>query len=160
MSSHSPAAGRNERGARQILRDFIRRAKAIILDVSDPPTPSGRIELSPPNIGSRTDTPSLDPVLAPMIGSKDSDSAAWTRLGTSLRVLEDSMELFPPLKSAVGAIADCLGTVQRAASNRKGHAALAEKLEILSEDLNQYADRIGQESSNGSIANIIQSIER
>ncbi|CAE6466827.1 unnamed protein product [Rhizoctonia solani] len=91
---------------------------------------------------------------------KKSGSDAWTGLASSLRVLEITAGLFPPLKKAIAAFVECLDIVERAASNCADQASLAEEFKFMSDTLNRYSAGLGSESSNGSIANLAQSIER
>ncbi|KAH7338733.1 hypothetical protein B0J17DRAFT_388916 [Rhizoctonia solani] len=90
---------------------------------------------------------------------EDSRSTAWKRLTTSLRALEASVELFPPLKAAVGALVGCLDIVQAAASNRKDYKELADEFQSMADILNQYVGELQSEPRTGSIANITQCIE-
>ncbi|EUC58948.1 vegetative incompatibility protein HET-E-1, putative, partial [Rhizoctonia solani AG-3 Rhs1AP] len=107
-------------------------------------------------------TKSMDPNASPEVSTehKKSGSDAWTGLASSLRALENSAGLFPPLKKAIGAFVECLDIVQQAASNRADQALLAEEFKFMACTLNQYSAGFGSESSNGSIANLAQSIER
>ncbi|KEP44908.1 putative vegetative incompatibility protein HET-E-1, partial [Rhizoctonia solani 123E] len=67
---------------------------------------------------------------------------------------------FPPLKSAVGAVIGCLDVVQAAASNRGDYEKLAEDFQSMADVLIPYISELESEPSNGSIANIVQSIEQ
>lgn len=49
---------------------------------------------------------------------KEAGNTAWTSLETALRVLEKSMDAFPPLKSAVGELVTCLDVIQVSSRSR------------------------------------------
>ncbi|CAE7231665.1 unnamed protein product [Rhizoctonia solani] len=89
---------------------------------------------------------------------KGPENAAWSRLTKSLRALETSVELFPPLKSAVGAFIGCLDIVQKAAQNREDYIMLADELQSMASTLIQYTGELELEPSNGSIANMTQEV--
>ncbi|CAE6542960.1 unnamed protein product [Rhizoctonia solani] len=91
---------------------------------------------------------------------KMTNNAAWNRMIGSFRGLETSVELFPPLKSAVGAFIGCLEIVQITASNRSEYEQLADELQSMANILQQYAGELKSEPNNGSIANIAQCIQR
>ncbi|CUA75530.1 Vegetative incompatibility protein HET-E-1 [Podospora anserina] [Rhizoctonia solani] len=91
---------------------------------------------------------------------KKPGSAAWARMIGSLEGLKTSVELFPPLKSAVGAFIACLDIVQKAASNRADYEELADEFQSMANMLQQYAGDLESEPNNGSIANIAQCIQR
>ncbi|CUA75686.1 Vegetative incompatibility protein HET-E-1 [Podospora anserina] [Rhizoctonia solani] len=78
----------------------------------------------------------------------------------SLRILETSVERFPPLKAAVGGFIGCLDIVQKAASNRADYGELADEFQSMTNMLAQYAGNLESEPNIGSIANIAQSIRR
>ncbi|CAE6473805.1 unnamed protein product [Rhizoctonia solani] len=94
------------------------------------------------------------------IEHKKSENAALNRLTSILRALESSVELFPPLKSAVGALIGSLDILQKISSNRAEYEDLADEFELLAKMVSQYADELESEPRNGSIANIAQCIQR
>ena len=67
--------------------------------IAPPPEPSSQTAVQDVEVTNVTD-------------HKKSESRAWSRLIGSLRVLENTVELFPPLKSAVGGLIGCLGIVE------------------------------------------------
>ncbi|EUC59192.1 vegetative incompatibility protein HET-E-1 [Rhizoctonia solani AG-3 Rhs1AP] len=91
---------------------------------------------------------------------KKYENTGSNRLMGALRALESCVELFPPLKSAVGALIRSLDTVQRAASNHTDYEELADEFELLAQMVKQYAGELESEPDNGSIANIAQCIQR
>ncbi|CAE6498548.1 unnamed protein product, partial [Rhizoctonia solani] len=119
--------------------------------VIPPPGPSAEPEVADPNanIGEK---------------QKNKASVAWGRLTSSLRALETSVELFPPLQSAVGGLVGCLDVVQVssivlvAASNRTDYEELLDEFRIMADVLNQHAGALDSEKGNGSVANIVQCI--
>ncbi|KEP45071.1 putative peptidase C14 [Rhizoctonia solani 123E] len=115
--------------------------------VGPPPAPSAK---------------SMVPKAIPKVTTEhnNSGSDAWTGLASSLRVLESTAGLFPPLKKAIVAFVGCLDIVKRATSNRAEQASLAEEFQFMTDTLNRYSAGLGSEPSNGSIANLAQSIER
>ncbi|CAE6437219.1 unnamed protein product, partial [Rhizoctonia solani] len=100
------------------------------------------------------------------IMKRQSPSNPWSQLATSLRALETGVELFPPLRSAVGAFIGCLDIVelksrqQKAAQNRADQEKLVNELQLMTDMLKKYAGELEQEPSNGSAANIAQCIQR
>ncbi|CAE6459927.1 unnamed protein product, partial [Rhizoctonia solani] len=88
------------------------------------------------------------------------ENVAWSQLRNTLRTLETSVELFPPLKSAIGALNECLHIVQKAAQNRAEYEKLADEFQSMVDAIKQYAGELELEPSNGSIANIAQCIQR
>ncbi|KAG8701373.1 hypothetical protein FRC11_012220 [Ceratobasidium sp. 423] len=151
MNSQDPP-DQQKRGVRQTIRSGLQRAK----DALRPPRPeSGHPErLNAPSFGTRLF--SISRPTTPSSGHR----LAWSRLTSSLRALENSAGLFPPLKSAVGALIECLDIVQAAASNRADYGELASELQSMADMLNQHAGDLHSETSNGSIANIAQCIQR
>ncbi|CAE7228049.1 unnamed protein product [Rhizoctonia solani] len=91
-------------------------------------------------------------------GYKQSAISPWDQLTYSLRALENGIEWFPTLKSAVGEMVGCLDLVQKAASNRRDYKELVLELRSMADTLNEYVDELGSEP-NGSIANIAQCIQ-
>ncbi|KEP46115.1 vegetative incompatibility protein HET-E-1 [Rhizoctonia solani 123E] len=124
--------------------------------------PNERVEsisgASPPAPSTKSMVPKANLEVA--TEHKKSADDAWTGLASSLRVLENSAGLFPPIKKAIGAFVECLGIVQRATSNRADQALLAEEFKFMADTLNRYSAGLGSESRSGSIANLAQSIER
>ncbi|CAE7051038.1 unnamed protein product [Rhizoctonia solani] len=94
------------------------------------------------------------------IMKRQSPSNPWSQLATSLRALETGVELFPPLRSAVGAFIGCLDIVEKAAQNRADQEKLVNELQLMTDMLKKYAGELEQEPSNGSAANIAQCIQR
>ncbi|CAE6411275.1 unnamed protein product, partial [Rhizoctonia solani] len=95
-----------------------------------------------------------------LIRHKESDNTGLNRLIGALRSIESSVELFPPLKSAVGALVGSLDIVQRNGSNRAEYKDLADEFELLAKMVRQYSSELESEPSNGSIANIAQCIQQ
>ncbi|CAE6527197.1 unnamed protein product [Rhizoctonia solani] len=112
---------------------------------------------TPPEPPTQASDPNIE--TDPISQNNESGSAAWARMIGSLRVLETTVE-FPPLKSAVGAFIGCLDIVQKAASNRPDYEELADEFESIVNILNQYAGDLESEPNSGSIANIVQCLER
>ncbi|CCO32148.1 Vegetative incompatibility protein HET-E-1 [Rhizoctonia solani AG-1 IB] len=128
---------------------------------STTPIPSPR--LLPVDLEERANDPSTETTLgASTVAIEEhhgKQSASWSRLTRSLRSLENNLELFPPLKSAIGTVLGCLDIVQAAASNLEDYELLADELQSIADILNQHASELDSEASNGSIANIAQCIE-
>ncbi|CAE6458715.1 unnamed protein product [Rhizoctonia solani] len=130
-------------------------------------TPTSSPRILPADLDQNATSPSLQPPTEAALGDSTTSvgerheikSASWSRLIRSLRSLESNMELFPPLKSAIGIVIDCLDIVQVPASNRKEYEQLAEELGSIVNILDRYASELDSETSNGSIANIAQCIE-
>ncbi|CAE6422141.1 unnamed protein product [Rhizoctonia solani] len=112
-----------------------------------------------PPPGPSTQASALGSESDPTPEKKKPGSAAWSRMIGSLEGLKTSVELFPPLKSAVGALIGCLDIVQKAASNRADHEELADEFQSMANILQQYAGDLESEPDNGSIANIAQCIQ-
>ncbi|KAG8736442.1 hypothetical protein FRC11_002636, partial [Ceratobasidium sp. 423] len=139
--------------------------------ISQPTTPTLTPGLLPPEADQRMITPppgppTQDPVPVPkaevpaLLEQKDPKNVTWDRLKSSLSAFEGSMGLFPPLKSAIGALIGSLDVVQTAASNRADYEQLTSELQSMADILNQHAGDLHSEASRGSIANISESIER
>ncbi|CAE6437130.1 unnamed protein product, partial [Rhizoctonia solani] len=140
--------------------------------LSQPVPTTSSLASSPPTDLAREreeSAPPLDPSTRASAPASESDptpekkkagSATWARMIGSLKVLETSVELFPPLKSAIGAFIGCLDIVQTAASNRADYEELADEFQSMANMLQQYAGDLESEPENGSIANIAQCIQR
>ncbi|KAG8728763.1 hypothetical protein FRC11_010264, partial [Ceratobasidium sp. 423] len=138
--------------------------------ISQPTTPTltpGRLPeadrrmIAPPPGPSTQDPVSVpEPEVPTIPGHKHPKSVTWNRLKSSLSAFEGSVGLFPPLKSAIGALIGCLDVVQTAASNRADYEELTSELQSMADILNRYAGDLHSEASRGSIANISESIER
>ncbi|CUA74710.1 putative WD repeat-containing protein all2124 [Nostoc sp, PCC 7120] [Rhizoctonia solani] len=112
----------------------------------------------PPDPSTQASAPASEADATPE--KKKPGSAAWARMIGSLEGLKTSVELFPPLKSAVGAFIGSLDIVQKAASNRADYEELADEFRSMADMLQQYAGDLESEPNNGSIANIAQCIQR
>ncbi|KAB5591966.1 hypothetical protein CTheo_4598 [Ceratobasidium theobromae] len=88
----------------------------------------------------------------------DAKHTAWARLETTLRMLEKSTGLFPPIKSAVSEIIGCLDVVEVAAENRKDYEELASEFKSMADTLAQYMNELGPEENSGSITRIAELI--
>ncbi|KAF8746787.1 WD40 repeat-like protein, partial [Rhizoctonia solani] len=86
---------------------------------------------------------------------RENSGTAWERLSSSLSVLEKSLGLFPPLKSAIGSLVGCLEVVKVAASNRVDYKELAHEFQLMVDALSQHVGIFESEKSNGSVANIV-----
>ncbi|KAG8711011.1 hypothetical protein FRC11_003849 [Ceratobasidium sp. 423] len=166
-----PSSSRSESGQAGHLTapSFGSRAHSIsqpatlMLTPGLPAPEADRRTITPPP-GPSTQHPVPVPVPEPEVptipGQKDPKSVAWNRLKSSLSAFEGSVGLFPPLKSAVGALIGSLDVVQTAASNRADYEELTSDLQSMANILNQHASDLHSEASRGSIANISESIER
>ncbi|CAE7077777.1 unnamed protein product [Rhizoctonia solani] len=140
MSSQDLSDGQEKRGMRRAIRSGVSWVKSAFgRPSSDPPT-SAQAEVD--------NTKQME-----------SDDTEWNQLRNSLRVLEIGVELFPPLKSAVGAFIECLAIIQTAASNREDYKELAVEFHSMANMINQYVGELGSEPKNGSIANITECIQ-
>ncbi|CAE7144630.1 unnamed protein product [Rhizoctonia solani] len=182
MSSQYPSGDRDKRGVRQKLKSGAKWLKNVVGRPSNVrPSSENPEDLTIPNLGSRSlsisrpSTPLLAPTVAPIepdprieVGPdaeasnttarepKKPDSVAWNRLANSLRILESGVQIFPPLKSAIGALIGRLDIVQKAASSRADYDDLADEFQSMAELLSRCAGELELEPSNGSIANIAQ----
>ncbi|KEP45733.1 putative vegetative incompatibility protein HET-E-1 [Rhizoctonia solani 123E] len=114
-----------------------------------------------PSPGPATQTFVPDTKVETPMEHNKSDNAGLSRLIGALRTIESTVELFPPLKSAVGALIGSLDIVQseqKAVTNRADYEDLADEFELLAKMVRQYAGELESEPSNGSIANIAQCI--
>ncbi|CAE7050278.1 unnamed protein product [Rhizoctonia solani] len=154
MSSQYPADDQKKRGMRQAIRIGVDRVKDIMKRPSSPRASSGQPGgLTTPNSGSRILSFSRF-----TIPSQTPRGKAWSRLGNSLHVLERSVDSFPPLRSAIGSLIDCLDVVKKAASNRADCEELAQEFQSMADVLQEYVEELDSEPSNGSIANITECI--
>jgi hypothetical protein len=65
------------------------------------------------NVPPSANPPSPPTTVASALGNvKDTGSVAWVGLGSALRVLKESSDVFPPLKSAVSGLLACLDVLQ------------------------------------------------
>ncbi|KAH7338734.1 quinon protein alcohol dehydrogenase-like superfamily [Rhizoctonia solani] len=187
MSSQHPSDKQGKRGVRQALRSSVQRLKDGIKRSSGSRPQSGQTGVLTPGSGTGSHTvapapslgvqlpesrratptpppgPSAEPEVtdpSANVGEKQNDkgNVAWSRLTSSLRVLETSVELFPPLQSAVGGLIGCLDVVQVAASNRTDYEELVDELRSMADILGQHAGVLDSEKGNGSVTNIVQCI--
>ncbi|KAJ1302562.1 hypothetical protein OPQ81_002879 [Rhizoctonia solani] len=100
----------------------------------------------------------LDPSTALVGVHKSPENDTWGGLRKSLRALEKSTELIPPINTAINAVIGCLDVVQAVASNREDYVQLTADLTSMVDALNQYAGELGSDTNHGSIASITQSI--
>ncbi|CAE6536969.1 unnamed protein product, partial [Rhizoctonia solani] len=87
----------------------------------------------------------------------------WEQLDIALRAFESKLEVFPPLKAAVGMLVECLDVIKAAGKTPTGRDPLnPDEFLSVANILLQYTSELKLESgpNNGSIANIIQCIER
>ncbi|CAE6340977.1 unnamed protein product [Rhizoctonia solani] len=141
----------------QLLSVFTRSNRALVRAPSPAELDRGAIAASS---GPSTQASVVEAQDKTTTSHRKSDSVAWNRLVNTLGVLENSVELFPPLKSAVGALIGCLDIVQKAASNRADYEELADEFQSLANMVSQYSSDLELEPNNGSIANIAQCIKQ
>ncbi|KEP51130.1 vegetative incompatibility protein HET-E-1 [Rhizoctonia solani 123E] len=141
----------------QLLSVFTRSNRALVRAPSPAELDRGAIAASS---GPSTQASVVEAQDKATTSHRKSDNAAWNRLLNTLGVLENSVELFPPLKSAVGALIGCLDIVQKAASNRADYEELADEFQSLANMVSQYSSDLELEPNNGSIANIAQCIQQ
>ncbi|KAF8600573.1 hypothetical protein BDV93DRAFT_510761 [Ceratobasidium sp. AG-I] len=101
------------------------------------------------------------PISEPSAGDKlkKAGETAWVVLKLALDALEKSSDAFPPLKSAVAAFNACLSIVENAAANRDDYENIANELRTMVDTVGEYAKEFAEEDKNGSIRNIISSME-
>ncbi|KAG9075002.1 hypothetical protein FS749_013369, partial [Ceratobasidium sp. UAMH 11750] len=87
-------------------------------------------------------------------------TSTWTRLGTSLQALEQSLGLFPPLKSAVGGLLAILDTFRAAAETREDYNELASDLTTLVNDLTTHLAESKSIQTSGSISRVVIGLEK
>ncbi|CAE6431158.1 unnamed protein product, partial [Rhizoctonia solani] len=154
------------------IRNDIQRAKGALISKPTPLSPSGqsqpsatsssgsqidsRPQVATGSLATSTTTPNENAAGGPL---HEGSESTWDRLSKSLGILERSLELFPPLKSAVGALAGCLEIVKVAASNRADYEELADEFQSMANTLSGYASKLESEKGNGSVANIVQCIQ-
>ncbi|KAB5589051.1 Vegetative incompatibility protein HET-E-1 [Ceratobasidium theobromae] len=92
--------------------------------------------------------------------AKAAGHTAWTTLETTLRLLERSSDVFPPLKSAVAGLIGCLDIIQAAAGNDQDYADLASRFAGMANTLSRYMNELDPaEANDDKITGIIQSID-
>lgn len=110
---------------------------------------------------------------APSTGKlREARRVVWSGLEKALRLLEQSSDAFPPLRSAVGALVECLDIVQvsnghpslaancnrcnlqAAATNDQDYEELTLELTTMASTLNRYMSELGSEDPSDSIARI------
>ena len=106
MSSQDPPGRKEKHGVRRALQSGYTWVKGLGRPSSTPPISAHQGSLTIPSSGFRNLS------LSRLTGSAPSISMAWNRLGTSLRVFEGRLGVFPPLKSAVDGLIGCLDVVQ------------------------------------------------
>jgi hypothetical protein len=101
------------------LRRSYRDARRRVKDVLKPPSHTQTSQLLPtPDItspSSANSPPSSNPpppATNVFQTTNDGRSAPWAALGTALRALKESLNVFPPLKAAVSELLECLDTLQ------------------------------------------------
>ncbi|CAE7063802.1 unnamed protein product [Rhizoctonia solani] len=166
MSSRHTPSGREKHGIRQLMRRGVKWLKNAVKGPASPRLPLGDPEplaKEPEKVtaasGPSTKVPDSEGKKKTE-AKKPKSAVAWNRLDDSLRALETGVELFPPLKSAVGAFIECLDIVQQAAENRADYDQLASEFQSMAEILKRYTGELGVEPSSGSIANIAECIQR
>ncbi|CAE6379284.1 unnamed protein product [Rhizoctonia solani] len=155
MDSPDPPGRSEKRKIRHTLRSGYNWVKGLARPSSTPPSSGPQQSLTVPSSGSRRLSLSRLTDSAPV-----SSNTAWHRLGSSLREFENRLGVFPPLKSAVGAVIGCLDVVQAAASSRGDYEKLADDFQSMADIMIPYISELESEPNNGSIANIVQSIEQ
>ncbi|KAB5591856.1 Vegetative incompatibility protein HET-E-1 [Ceratobasidium theobromae] len=91
--------------------------------------------------------------------AKATGQTAWITLETTLRLLERSSDVFPPLKSAVAGLVGCLDLIQAAAGNHQDYADLASRFAGMANTLNQYMSELDPaEANNDKITGIIRRV--
>ncbi|KAF9556966.1 WD40 repeat-like protein [Agrocybe pediades] len=83
---------------------------------------------------------------------KDSAKTAWNAMETVLRLLKESADAFPPLKSAVGGLVACLDLAKDVIGNQKEYKNLAVQFEGLARTLVPYASMLTASDDGRSIA--------
>ncbi|KAF8684577.1 WD40 repeat-like protein [Rhizoctonia solani] len=152
------------------MRSSIQRAKDALRTSSSSRAPAGQphssntddstsqlISSSQATTGEHTAdvTASNASSTAVKVPPRENSGTAWERLSSSLGVLEKSLGLFPPLKSAIGSLVGCLEVVKVAASNRVDYEELAHEFQLMVDALSQHVGIFESEKSNGSVANIV-----
>ncbi|CAE6437648.1 unnamed protein product [Rhizoctonia solani] len=174
MSSQHPPNKSEKRGVRHTIRNSIQRAKDALRTSSSSRAPAGRphssntddsaSQLISSSQATRSEhtadvTASNASSTAVKVPPRENSGTAWERLSSSLSVLEKSLGLFPPLKSAIGSLVGCLEVVKVAASNRVDYEELAHEFQLMVDALSQHVGIFESEKSNGSVANIVQCMQ-
>ncbi|CAE6459067.1 unnamed protein product, partial [Rhizoctonia solani] len=103
---------------------------------------------SPLPVNSRLQTPARthkgnQPADSARIEDNQQDSTAglvWTGAKLLLQVVSASADVFPPLKSAVGGLNECVSIYERANKGRKDYGHLLNKIDELMEELHEYVN--------------------
>ncbi|KAF9556952.1 WD40 repeat-like protein [Agrocybe pediades] len=91
---------------------------------------------------------------------KDSAKVAWKATETVLRLLKESVDAFPPLKSAVGGLVAFLDLAKKFKGNQKEYTNLAVQFEGLARTLVPYASMLAASDDGKNIAlPILRSID-
>ncbi|KAH7338723.1 hypothetical protein B0J17DRAFT_706067 [Rhizoctonia solani] len=138
MSSEYPLGGHKKPGLRQTMRNSFLRVKDTIKRPSSP-------------LLSSSDPEHLKHELT--------GSAISNRFISSLRALEGSIGLFPPLKSAVGEMIGCLDIGEASLPNCKDYEQLGDEFQSMANILGPYIKELEPEPRTGSVANVAQCIQ-
>ncbi|KAF9564487.1 WD40 repeat-like protein [Agrocybe pediades] len=90
---------------------------------------------------------------------KDHGATVWKAMETALRLLKESADACPPLKSAVGGLVACLDLAKDVIGNHEEYTKLAVQFKDIASALEPYASKLEASDTRGSIALILKSIE-
>ncbi|KAG9089441.1 hypothetical protein FS749_001324, partial [Ceratobasidium sp. UAMH 11750] len=136
-----------------------------------PPNPElGHADLPPPQLPGATVSPvppagdtqssNLAPAGSTPAAAKQSfKDTAWAGLKTLLGVLNESVDAFPPLKSAIGGLVRCIEIYDNQAAACEGYDKLRTELNDLCQDISGYIRGAATPSMTPCIANLARGIE-
>ncbi|KAG9089287.1 hypothetical protein FS749_001452 [Ceratobasidium sp. UAMH 11750] len=148
---------------------FVKRTFHIRPSQPLPPTPagpfSGSAQNQPP--GSVTQPSQAEGALqpagssaAPLQAAKRAARVAWARLEHALKTLQQSSDMFPPVKPAVNGLLACIDILEAASQGREEYDALASNLAIILDDLAKHLRESRSIQMSNCVSNIISGIEQ
>ncbi|KAG9085256.1 hypothetical protein FS749_004585, partial [Ceratobasidium sp. UAMH 11750] len=169
--SSGPPPPKKSRGTLQQAGQFVKGVFHLPLSQPLPPNPAGPSSASRSAQGQPPENATQAPQIqgapqpagsstAPLRGVKRAARVAWSRLENALQTLQQSSDMFPPVKPAVNGLLACIGILEAASQGREEYDELASNLAIILSDLAKHLRESRSLQMSNCVSNIISGIEQ
>ncbi|KAG8731247.1 hypothetical protein FRC10_001943, partial [Ceratobasidium sp. 414] len=152
-------------GAGQLVQAAFHPTPAQPLPPSTPGPSSQPVQNHPPESTAQLahSEGSLQPgklSAAPLRGVKRARRVAWSKLENALRTLQQSSDMFPPIKPAVSGLLACIDVLEATSQGREEYDELAANLAIILNDLAKHLRESRSIQMSNCVSTIINGIEQ
>ncbi|KAG8733524.1 hypothetical protein FRC10_012311, partial [Ceratobasidium sp. 414] len=149
-------------GAGQFVQDIFYQTSAQPSPPNTPGPSSRPVQNHPPENTAQLAHPggslqSGNSSAAPLRGVKRAGRVAWSKLENALRTLQQSSDMFPPIKPAVGGLLACIDVLE---ASREEYDELAANLAIILNDLAKHLRESRSIQMSNCVSTIINGIEQ